>query len=117
MNVCIFANTMKRFLILLVILSCAVSCKTDNRVILGDERFGEYLPLLEGQRVAILSNQSGIVGDKVYNWCLEGGQEVTAQSVGIPFGCVPYRTFHRSLRALLLPLPHPPGHKVPHVVL
>ncbi len=86
MNVCIFANTMKRFLILLVILSCAVSCKTDNRVILGDERFGEYLPLLEGQRVAIISNQSGIVGDKVYNWCLEGGQEVTAKSVGIPFG-------------------------------
>ena len=86
MNVCIFANTMKRFLILLVIFSCAVSCKTDNRVILGDERFGEYLPLLEGQRVAILSNQSGIVGDKVYNWCLDGGQEVTAKSVGIPFG-------------------------------
>ena len=31
---------------------------------LGDERFEEYIPLLEGKRVALFSNQSGIVGDK-----------------------------------------------------
>ena len=34
-------------------------------VILGDERFEEYLPSLEGKRVAVFSNHSGIVGDKV----------------------------------------------------
>lgn len=38
---------------------------TSRKVVLGDERFGEYLPLLEGKRVAVFSNQSGIVGDKV----------------------------------------------------
>ena len=33
-------------------------------VILGDERFDEYLPLLSGKRVALFSNHTGIVGDK-----------------------------------------------------
>ena len=75
-----------RLLLLLLTAFIAVSCSKENRVILGDERFGEYLPLLEGQRVAILSNHSGIVGDKVDNWCLKGGQEVTPESVGVPFG-------------------------------
>ena len=36
-----------------------------RKVFLGDERFEEYLPLLEGKRVAVFSNQTGIVGDKV----------------------------------------------------
>ena len=36
-----------------------------ERVALGDERFEEYLPLLKGKRVAVFSNQTGIVGDKV----------------------------------------------------
>lgn len=36
-----------------------------KKVVLGDERFEEYLPLLEGKRVAVFSNQTGIVGDKV----------------------------------------------------
>ena len=77
---------MRHRLILLFLLLTAASCTGENRVILGDERFEEYLPLLQGKRVAILSNQSGIVGDKVDNWCLQGGQEVTPESVGIPFG-------------------------------
>ena len=33
-------------------------------VIFGDEQFEEYLPLLEGKRVALFTNQTGIVGDK-----------------------------------------------------
>ena len=33
-------------------------------VILGDERFDEYLPLLSGKRVALFSNHTGIVGDE-----------------------------------------------------
>lgn len=36
-----------------------------DKVVLGDERFEMYLPLLEGKRVAVFSNQTGIVGDKV----------------------------------------------------
>ena len=36
-----------------------------SKVVLGDERFEEYLPLLEGKRVAVFSNQTGIVGDRV----------------------------------------------------
>ncbi len=43
-----------------------IACKpAETRVILGDEQTKEYLPLLKGQRVAILSNQTGIVGDVV----------------------------------------------------
>lgn len=37
---------------------------------LGDERSDAYLPLLEGKRVALLSNHTGIVGNK------EGGQHI-----------------------------------------
>ncbi len=73
--------------ILFILLCCsALSCTRSAGVVLGDERTDVYLPLLEGKRVAVLSNQSGIVGDKVYNWCLEGGQEVTPQSAGVAFG-------------------------------
>lgn len=36
-----------------------------KKVVLGDERFEKYLPLLQGKRVAVFSNQTGIVGDKV----------------------------------------------------
>lgn len=35
-----------------------------TRVILGDEQSERYLPYLTGQRVALFSNQSGIVGDR-----------------------------------------------------
>ena len=34
----------------------------EKRLIIGNERFEEYLPLLEGKRVALFTNQSGIVG-------------------------------------------------------
>lgn len=33
-------------------------------VLLGDEQFDEYLPLLEGRKVALFSNHTGIVGNK-----------------------------------------------------
>ncbi|MBQ7750610.1 MAG: DUF1343 domain-containing protein [Bacteroidales bacterium] len=48
---------------------CSRSGEREDRVVLGDERTGEYYPLLKGQRIAVLSNHSGIVGDKV----LSGG--------------------------------------------
>ena len=36
-----------------------------REVILGDERLEEYIPLLDGKRVALFSNHTGIVGDEV----------------------------------------------------
>ncbi len=36
---------------------------SDEDVVFGDERSDLYLPLLSGKRVALLTNQSGIVGD------------------------------------------------------
>ena len=36
-----------------------------SRVILGDEQFEQYEPLLKESRVALFSNHSGIVGDKI----------------------------------------------------
>ena len=37
----------------------------NSRVILGDEQFEQYEPLLKDRRVALFSNHSGIVGDKI----------------------------------------------------
>ena len=59
----------RKFLIITIIaifLTDGLSARTySGKVVLGDERFEEYLPLLEGKRVAVFSNQTGIVGDKV----------------------------------------------------
>lgn len=63
------------------------------RVVLGDEQTEKYLPLLRGKRVALFSNQSGIVGDKVIlsdGAVLYGGNELYGKSDEaslIPFGC------------------------------
>ena len=48
-------------LVLLLALGKGVAAE---EVILGDEQMEEYLPLLEGKRVAIFANQSAIVGDE-----------------------------------------------------
>lgn len=40
-----------------------VSTHDDASVTMGAERFDQYLPTLEGQRVAVMSNQTGMVGD------------------------------------------------------
>lgn len=54
---------------ILLLTALSSGCKgpsaASGRVILGDERFSEYLPLLEGKRVAIFANQSAIVGDEI----------------------------------------------------
>lgn len=58
-----------KFLIITIIaisLTDVLAARTySRRVVLGDERFEEYQPLLQGKRVAVYSNQTGIVGDKV----------------------------------------------------
>ena len=48
-----------------------------GEVVLGAARTGEYLPLLNGKRVALLSNQTGMVGDKhTLDLMLENGVNV-----------------------------------------
>lgn len=58
-----------KFLIITIIaisLTDVLAARTySKKVVLGDERFEEYQPLLQGKRVAVFSNQTGIVGDKV----------------------------------------------------
>ena len=50
---------------LLVLLQACRSPEQEQKLTLGDERFDEYIPLIEGKRVAVFSNHTGIVGDKV----------------------------------------------------
>ena len=39
--------------------------ESEPEIILGDEQFDEYIPLLEGKRIALFSNHTGIVGDEM----------------------------------------------------
>ena len=48
----------------LSLLDCSAP-KESDRIVLGDERFEEYVPLIKGKKVAVFSNHTGIVGDKV----------------------------------------------------
>ena len=66
--------------------SCSSSAGDDGRVILGDEQFSEFLPLLEGQRVAVYSNHTGIVGDWSEGLMVPAGATVTEEQSTIPFG-------------------------------
>jgi uncharacterized protein YbbC (DUF1343 family) len=53
-----------------------------SEVVLGDEQFDAYLPLLAGKRVALFSNHSGIVGDRT-----SGQGDITGTDPSlIPFG-------------------------------
>lgn len=52
-------------MVLALLVSILSGCSADKRVVLGDERSDVYLPLLEGKRVALFSNQTGIVGDRI----------------------------------------------------
>ena len=79
-----------------------------DKVILGDERFEEYLPLLEGKRVAVFSNQTGIVGDKV------SGSKL-ADALSEYGGCFPVGMDGHSLDEIsLIPFLEPtePGGKI-----
>ena len=52
-------------IIFLLIWCCSLGCLAqESRVIPGDERTSEYFPLLEGKRIAIFSNHTGMIGDK-----------------------------------------------------
>ena len=51
--------------------AAAAHAGKEDRVVYGDERSDVYLPLLEGKRVALFSNQSGIVGNRVISTSAE----------------------------------------------
>ncbi|MCR4740394.1 MAG: penicillin binding protein PBP4B [Lachnospiraceae bacterium] len=54
-----------------------------QKVVLGDEQFDEYIPLIKDKKVALFSNHTGIVGDKTESSGETGW--VSDQSL-IPFG-------------------------------
>ena len=79
---------MKRLRIIILTLALALvsvpGCRApEGRVVLGDERLDAYLPILKGRKVAILSNQSGIVGDVVDG--IPSRVKVDGTSVDEPF--------------------------------
>lgn len=53
---------MKRFLSTLLLLCCITATFAQNAVKTGAESTEEYLPLLKGRRVAVMSNHTGMVG-------------------------------------------------------
>ncbi len=56
---------MKNLLLLIGLLCFPWLCPAqEERVILGDEQTSEYFPILKGQRIAIFSNHTGMVGEK-----------------------------------------------------
>ena len=83
-------------LVAILAVSCArCSGQESKKITLGDERFEEYVPGLEGKRVAVFSNHSGIVGDeikgskladalKASGGCFLAGEEFD-KIAGIPF--------------------------------
>ena len=77
-------NSMKRVVSFLIIMLLAVGNACAERVVLGAEQTKEYLPLLKGKRVALLSNHTGLIiqakGDTIHtlDWLLKHGIQVTA---------------------------------------
>lgn len=72
---------MKRILLYLSLftLGCPLLSACDSKVQVGAEQTREYLPLLEGKRVALFSNHTGLVGDKhILDLLIENDVNVTA---------------------------------------
>ena len=56
---------MRRLFILFSLIAVSIFCEARNDTfILGDEQPKVYVPLLKGKRIALFSNQSGMVGNK-----------------------------------------------------
>ena len=54
---------MRRFVALLF-LTAGISCYAETGLQVGAERLDEYLPALENKSVAMMVNQSSLVGDQ-----------------------------------------------------
>lgn len=62
----------------LLLLLFAVPAQASGDVVVGAARPDQYLPILKGKRVALLSNHTGTVGDKhILDLMLENGVNVT----------------------------------------
>ena len=69
----------KRFPLLFLLLCLSLWGTAQTRVIPGDEQTDRYFPLLEGKRIAIFSNHTGMIGDKhLLDVLLENGFDITA---------------------------------------
>ena len=69
----------KRFPLLFLLLCLSLWGTAQTRVIPGDEQTDRYFPLLEGKRIAIFSNHTGMIGNKhLLDVLLENGFDVTA---------------------------------------
>lgn len=83
----IFSNFSSLFLATVIgLTACTQTPSQSGQVILGDAQFEEYLPLLEGKRVAVYSNHTGIVGDYSEGLLVPAGKTVTEEQSTIPFG-------------------------------
>ncbi len=69
-----------------LILLTARPAFSKESLILGDERYEEYLSLLQGKKVALFSNHTGIVGDRSEGLLLPGKSKVTEKNCTIAFG-------------------------------
>lgn len=68
---------LKGILLASLLALCAMSIKAES-VKVGAEQIGEYIPMLKDKRVAILSNHTGMVGNKhTLDFMLENGVNVT----------------------------------------
>src|SRR5574344_2251607 len=56
---------MKKFVLFPLFLLLLTSCK-ENEINVGALSFDKYLPILEGKRVSVLSNQTGMVSAKTH---------------------------------------------------
>ena len=77
-----FLTALLSALCLLCVCPSFIVSAADTDVILGDEQFEAYLPLLEDRRVALFTNHSGIVGDETDSASVQDGQQLDL----IPFG-------------------------------
>ena len=71
--------------VIFVFSGCGGSSKELNTIMLGNEQFDMYIPMLNGKRVALYSNHTGIVGDKIFR---QDGTAIPNSSLGAdtPFG-------------------------------
>ena len=80
---CHLTNSLR---LILSALLCFAPLLSEAKVLLGDERSDVYLPLLEGKKVALFSNHSGIVGDRAEGLLYPALEEVSEESSLCAFG-------------------------------
>ena len=72
-------KTIRLALAVLALAMCATAAQAkDAEVVMGAARTDTYVPMLKGKRIALLSNMTGMVGNKhTLDIMLENGLNVT----------------------------------------